>query len=520
MPTVEGESFNGFLRRLGKIPRFVKPSSEIDINEDWIKFINRNGYSIALTHQPAPISYEIERNRIRDYGLVDPTNPSLNEASVDLAINWLYEHFHTCHNPVILADFNIKDPRELAANMAYNSIQFLIKSHSKSKRKSPGYPWNSPSNPLGKVFKTKLELIEDPGFFKILADYIYGLLTGRPTYTYMAECLKDEIVTCEKAISGRTRIFMSASIEHFLASLVLFGPMHESFIAGNDSTYSTAGSDYHRGKWDSKIRLFPYGMFISGDFKNYDVYLRSLFFRVLYTFFSKTHADHWDVLEPMIRALLQQACCSLFVDSQGNVYMKATGNPSGQYLTLLFNTLMLYFMNAMFYIDCVDHSKPTFGLERSDFEFHVKLWLCGDDQVHNISPLIQDQWTPTALINYWTKTMGMVMKTAHSSTDFCEVEFCGKTSQIQNGMYVPVPRIDKFMSSMQYKTIDNPLIQIERMRSLLMDLYTRPDLQRILLKYLDHYYADILEGRYTLHPLYGRQTLPTRQAQKKLWLGL
>lgn len=526
MPLAKGLSSNGHLLILGRIPRFVTPKSEFKLNPEWQAFLRKSKNEIpALTHQPAIINREVEEKRITDYGKVDPISPVINEQALELAVDWCYEHFTSIHNSPTLLDEhfpNSTDKYIVASELAYNSIKYLMTTSTSSKRKSPGFPWNSPQNPLGVSFSTKMEVVEYPGFYDYLRDFLFQALNDRPYYTYMAECLKDEIVTNEKAEGQRTRVFMSASIEHFLMSLALFGPMHERFIAGHASTFSTAGFDYHRGRWHTKIGKLPYELLLSADFKNYDVYLRSVMFYALYLLLKRVFEDRWELIEPMVRSILQQACYSLFVDSQGNVYLKQTGNPSGQFLTLFFNTLMLYVFNALFYIMKVHKTQPNqFPLERVVFEALVRFMFCGDDQLHNISPAIAPYWNPNALMQFWTNELKMVIKEFKVSTDICDgIEYCGKTTKKQDGMYLPVPRIEKFMSSMCWSTTDDPRIELLRMRSLYEELYSRPDLQKLLMGYVDYYYTEVTAGTYTDDPIYGRSTFPTRKKQKEHWLGI
>jgi len=537
----EGEL--GHIECLGHIQRYgAGQKTEWYINQNFKEYLKETGKLIPeATFFPALLSDEIQLERIKAYGKIDPTDPIIPQSTFNTAVQYTADHFRPCWNAQILAPDESwmacdEDPTEenyriLSTHLAYNSIDHIMSSHSKSRKKSPGFPWNTPKNPTGHVHSTKESLFEDPKFADYLVEYIFQMLIDEPYWCFMSSCLKDEIVKEAKIKEKKTRLFMAMGAEHMCASVAVFGLLHDELMKKSDQTWCTAGQDYHYGHHHRKISLKPWATWMGIDFNNYDVMIRRLYWVLLYLVFRKWFrgevggTNKWKVIRYLVENVLKQALYGIFIDSEGYVYIKFTGNPSGQFLTLLLNTLLLYAINVMAWIDRVPsletEMRGTFSITpaRVDFEYYLRNDLCGDDQRHNIHDDILPFWTPAMLTEYWEDVLGFSVKQPFQySKDVREIEYCGKTSIVLYGRYVPVPRINKFISSIYFTVSDTPRLEIIRLRSLYMELYTRPDLQEALMDYVLWFYRK-LGGGMLSDLLDGIQTFPTEKEQRHLWLG-
>jgi hypothetical protein len=378
---------------------------------------------------PAPRNITIEMKRLHDYDAPFELDfdPLLKRAAL-----WASEHFYPMSTEVMSFE---------------QTIEYVKKSECGSR--SPGFPWNS-------RFKTKEECLSDPDFLDYLKEYDSSLKEGAMK-SFFAVTLKDEILKRQKIQEKRTRLFCLAPVEHHFACVRRFGKLHDS-IMESQSTWCTAGMDMKHGGWDRLMERLSYvdRSYLGIDGRDYDMSMSMVAFSYLAYIFTLWGFDPDEVTE-----LFAQAVFRVVVNGRGLVILTCTGNPSGWFLTLLLNTIFLYILIARAWIR--EFPRST----RRDFELHVEAALCGDDSLisHHIDELSSD-----AILNSF-RDFGVVIKQAVSSDDLINMEFCGATSVIRDGIWCRVPRVQKFLDSLCYRKHSVLIHVFERACSIRIELW-------------------------------------------------
>jgi hypothetical protein len=419
------------------------------------------GYS-PIGFNPAHRSVSIERDRLKVYDRApyfDGKDDHLTKAAL-----WAACHFDPKNKKVLTFD---------------ETLAYVLKSDCASA--SPGFPWS------GMGFKTKKEALQDP----VVLDYLREYVAKLGTYTMgslWALTLKDEMLKLTKIKERRTRLFTLAPLEHHFACVMYFSSLHDSIMKG--ANWCAAGKDMKHGGWHQMLkRLWEKGaMYVGTDGEDYDASMDVTAFNLLCIIL-----EMWLGSKEAVREILSQACFRLVCASDGQSYYSAGGNPSGWFLTLLFNTIMLYVILARAYLR--KHPDAT----RQAFELFVRALLCGDDSLVRLSadcPI-----TVENIIDSF-EDFGVRVKSSPASRNLYELEFCGAHSVLVHGVYVRSPRVQKFLDSQCFMKTSYPKDWYERACSVRTELWPVPEFE-YLEKFCDH-----LEEAYPYLLAYRSQRLP------------
>lgn len=167
----------------------------------------------------------------------------------------------------------------------------------------------------------------------------------------------------------------------------------------------------------------------------------------------------------------------LCVTSRGHVLFKHTGNPSGWFLTLLLNSVVMYMTIAMAWLCLYPDSS------QSEFEKFVHAWVCGDDSLIAVHIDFETEFTSKVLADVWA-AFGLKAKSEFASRDFSELEYCGATSVRKNGRWARRPRVAKFIDGLTYTLNRDPLYRLQRAVSISHELWPVPE-REIVEEYID-----------------------------------
>lgn len=378
---------------------------------------------------PAPQSAGIERGRVGELDANPHVSPSEeDELYFRLAQDWL---------TIELKNSSI--PSDAFTALSFDdAVSTFLASEPDSRKASCGFL-------PGFKCRTKEEALNTPGVLEHCRAYYNSLFTDEPNYTVFSSSLKDEMLKVSKAEAGKTRMFMVASVEHHIACYAIFSKFSKALFGAD--TFCTGGTPFQFGGWHYLMltRLY-HSHYVFADCDAYDISHRAFLFGAACDALSRMYPV---VLRGPIRALFAQALHTIFVTGYGDVLWKHQGNPSGWYLTLIVNTLILYLLTSAsfmkMYASYHQGKLPHF----QKFKRNVNLNLIGDDSVFNVTPKYFVRWTDEDITDFWL-SVGIKVKIMERTDNIEHVEYCGATSKFINGRLARVPRISKFLDSLRW----------------------------------------------------------------------
>lgn len=437
------------LHLVGKSSRWSRFRDEWVVDVEWSKYRGEGVEWRKLDYMPSRKSTRIEAVRLKDYDRSPPFIGDSDLCLLKVAMEWAEKHFLVCANR---GEYTFEE-----------TVDVISKGDCHDS--SPGFPWNQ-------KFKTKKEALEDPEVLEYLRDWIRKLGTDEVESTKFALALKDEILKAQKVAEDRTRLFMSAPLEHHFACVMFMGKMHDSLM-GDRGTWCSAGREFQHGGWQSMMAALPYKWFVGNDMESYDMSI----IRVLFSMVCENVCRYNESRRAEIEDLFAMALDAFLVTSRGDVYQKHTGNPSGWFLTLFLNTMVNYILLAFAWLK----KYPT--SEQGQFERLVVAWLCGDDSLLSIEQSVRFEYTAAWMSHCW-KTFGMKVKESHQSEDLVNIEYCGAFSMQKFGTWCRKPRVKKFLDALKFVKNPAPDYVFRRAVSIYQELWPVPE-KSIVLGYLE-----------------------------------
>jgi hypothetical protein len=214
----------------------------------------------------------------------------------------------------------------------------------------------------------------DYQFSKEFLDYLdiqhQKLRRGEQIEVIYADLLKDETRPIEKVSAGKTRMFSSSPLH----ALVLGRMYFEEFILFIQSTPASkpisVGINMHSFQATELFARLEStaGSVISGDYSNFDGKLPTCLGKLLVKFINWWYDD--GPVNARVRELLFEHMYSATHIYYNIIYQVRDGNPSGNYMTTVYNSFLNW---MMIYIVLTE----DFGL--SEDEFNIAVY--GDDNV-------------------------------------------------------------------------------------------------------------------------------------------
>jgi len=267
---------------------------------------------------------------------------------------------------------------------------------------SPGHPWvcKKPKDAKGKHW-----LINNDGLGncemtseleKAIIKRLETYKKGERPFEMWIDCKKDEIRPIEKVKAGKTRIFTIAPVDFTIVCRMFFLHFIEAFQKNNCNGFSAVGLDplvdWERmwkrmeevgskcafdgdfGTYDGSLKPDCIDEAIEGISDWYDMMVDGLVIKIGETFKMEFTAEECR----MIRKLIADAIIHTVQMAKDCAYQSHQGNPSGNPLTAILNSIVneLY-LRIVFYI-CV--KRCELGL----FDKTVREEVYGDDNVVNV----------------------------------------------------------------------------------------------------------------------------------------
>lgn len=296
----------------------------------------------------------------------------------------------------------------------------------------------------------------------------------RPFWAYK-DCLKDEVVSFEKARQGKTRMFSGSPFIMLVMFRMYFGAFISDFIGANLQVGSAVGVNPYSSEWDSlarKLKTFS-GKDVSdigaGDFSAYDTTEFPVILNRIIDMINLWYGKGND-LDNYIRLCLWAEITNSRHIADGKIYEWFSGMPSGNPMTAIINTI---YNNLVFRI--------AFQFANLDITMFNKLvYICalGDDNIFCAHKSIIDKFNEINMPEFMAKC-GMKYTTELKQTasvamrKLTEVEFLKRSFRYDDSLnrWVAPLREEVFATMLQWtkKDLDGDQITVDNMSMVLRE---------------------------------------------------
>lgn len=359
----------------------------------------------------------------------------------DLALAYLHETFHT--KMATPEDKKVYDPEEVVNSIPGTTINGIVAST------SAGWPFSVLEKGKGK--SAYFDRDEDDQLVmkdfarKIVAQRNAELRAGKDIPVTWGDVLKGETLPNEKVDEGKARLFSTCPFDYLLLVRAYFGSFVD-FIQRNVLTHPCAvGINPHGFDWTflyHKLNAHT-GSVIAGDFTNFDGKLPKQVGQTFLKFVNEFYDDEFS----HVREILMSKIFNATHIHGCNIYQVADGNPSGNPLTAIYNSICNIIM-------CFTVLVLDLGLKVSDFQ----LIVYGDD---NIMTTSKSGITCSMLAEFFLKRFGLVYthwsKKDVECVDSLEtISFLGRAFVLRNGrVYAPLKLTTVIEATYWIKTKNN-----------------------------------------------------------------
>jgi len=267
--------------------------------------------------------------------------------------------------------------------------------------------------------------------------------------------LKREMLKKQKIENEETRLFMCAPMFHHLSCLRRYHKFLQLWYA-DPNNCSGVGKQFYYGGWNQLLRKFFQSFKIGfGDIKGCDASMQTHFFNQLLQVLGEVNAGS----DASNFNLLAQALFSILITTDGAMFRKHCGNPSGWFLTIFLNTISVIYLVAYWLLVC----NPAWSLD--DLRKEIALSVVGDDDLIGYS---ETTCTEPPMREVWAE-FGVVIKLYDETESIVEAEFCGAHhSIVVDGVLCRVPRISKMINTLAWCDRIPVGIEFQRATSILM----------------------------------------------------
>lgn len=254
-------------------------------------------------------------------------------------------------------------------------------------KSSPGWPYQCLPNARGESGKAYLFDIENS---RIKDDLLKKNLMEREKYARKGErvpsiwrdCMKDELRSIEKVDAGKTRLFTIAPVDYTILVRKYFLAFEQMFYKNHSKFFSAVGINPESFEWTIAYnRLRAYGnKCCAGDFSTYDgTLMADLMYEV------GEIIDDWyklqgedDVNATNARRVLIDEMIHTVQLVNNCVYKTHQGNPSGNPLTVIINTIVNAMYMRLSWLEIMSEKCPKYAT-MDDYHKFVIEEIYGDD---------------------------------------------------------------------------------------------------------------------------------------------
>nr|QKE55052.1 MAG: hypothetical protein [Picornaviridae sp.] len=317
-------------------------------------------------------------------------------AELSLAINEVLVHYET--------GSKCMDKRVLTLDESINGIPGCKWVRPLNMKTSPGYPYIHNRKMSGKydLFSFDNDKWVPSDFIVRQINYREDLAKkGEIPSTMFVDVLKDERRPLEKVESLKTRVFNTAPVDLNILIRKYFSAF-SAHIMENHITHEIAvGINCHSEEWGLLYRRLRSGgdRWIAGDYSNYD----KMFPRQLMMAVAEIANRWYEDGNDGIREILMETLACRYHLTNKSVFYHIHGNPSGNPLTVILNSLGNMLLMRIAWYRLADHFNPLFKYRFRDF---VQLSVYGDDNIATVPECIT--WYNCVSISREMERMGMI----------------------------------------------------------------------------------------------------------------
>jgi len=288
--------------------------------------------------------------------------------------------------------------RVLSEHEAINGIVGQKYFDSINMQSSPGWPFKLWTRLAGKkelfVGSPRNYTVADPMLRKMLDLRLDQGLLGNRVPSAWVDCLKDEKRLLAKVALGKTRVFAIAPVDYVITMRRLCLDFTAAFYAARDSSFSAVGINVASLEWNAMVKylLENSDVGFAGDFGSFDGKLSAECMDWVCWIIEQMY-DETPEMTMLRRVLFDELIHTVHI-AIDCVYICSGGNPSGNPLTVVLNTIV----NEM-YLRYVWLCLAPKGMNTLvGYHQHVRTKVYGDDNWVSV--------TPRALKFYNLQTVG------------------------------------------------------------------------------------------------------------------
>lgn len=402
------------MKVMGQLPRHFKPSDGQYCDEFVKDFIDSRGEDFSYYDEFDVVAKHaaFARQSLSRYDRCEDPFSEKVKSLYDVAESWLGKEFggFLCESRVLSND-------AVEQHLSWN--------------KSPGAPWNL----IG--MQSKGEFYEQKAEF--YAMYWEKLASEDHIRSLSSSSIKEELRTVDKIKDGNVRTIISMDVAHVKAHSQLCLDQNEKLIHTATKHSSALGIVMQSGGWDAldkEMSCFgPLPCTIELDGKRFDSKFRYYCMRKIRNFRFSMLAKEFQTKDNWLRLtnLYWELCFSPFVDVDGHVYSRCSGNPSGQACTTPDNI----FKNFMDIVVLWHLIMPVSYHNYEDFHRLLRMCIVGDDINLSVHPSIHHLFNIAAIMKYQSEIDMEYTTPCVNFRHNRDCEFLGHGFEMMLGVLVP-----------------------------------------------------------------------------------
>lgn len=237
-----------------------------------------------------------------------------------------------------------------------------------------------------------------------------------PGWVYQLS-LKDELQSLKKFTEKRTRGVYVCPMVLGLLYRKYFGSLIARFHKSHGCSFSAVGMNVFSPDWDDMIRRLAEvgdGGF-DGDFKGFQNLFTDQVMEIIKPVILSAFSDG----DNAIRSTLLDAIIFHYVAVGEEIYQATGGNPSGNPLTTLLNTILCIMLIGIFYFMISNQVAPQYCTIQS-FLRYTRLKGFGDDHIVSVSRVVSD-WFHAVNVGAAAASLGIQYTAAHKGAALSEI---------------------------------------------------------------------------------------------------
>jgi hypothetical protein len=310
--------------------------------------------------------------------LNDMTRPVtlLNETNLRLASEDFIGTMPTIH---------LNDVHVFPLSVAINGAPGVRYCDKMNRKTSAGAPYRCPKKPFLIYLDEEQTLVDVvPEIKDEISRMIVVYESGQRVHPVYCGHLKDEPVTFEKAVMGKTRVFTAAGMAHVLVTRMYLLSVIMFMQEGRFDFETGPGTVVQSRQWhDLRTYLTHFGedRIVAGDYSKFDKRMPASVIRaafgIIHTICQRAGYD-----EKALRVVAGIALDTAYpnIDFHGDLIEFYGSNPSGHPLTVIINGLA----NSLYMRYVYTILKPP--TETRPFKENVRLMTYGDDNIMGVNP--------------------------------------------------------------------------------------------------------------------------------------